>query len=134
MMVHRFTSFSADIDQRLHEVVETSNRKCDEVNAKLSDEINRVDEMRGLFDFRLDKLERLSLEKDLIITGVPVENDDNPFGVIGHICKALHCDLNQRDFVSVYRQKSNNANAKTRRSVPIVARLHENWAKQELLS
>lgn len=134
-MDKRLTTFAADIDQRFNDVVASINRKCEESLAKLSNDVkNRVDELRAVHEFRLDKLERLSLEKDLIITGVPVENDDNPIGIIGEICAALNCNLNQRDFSAVYRLKSNRTSTNAKQSVPIVAKLYDNWAKHELMS
>lgn len=58
------------------------------------------------------------MEKELVITGVPMEKYDSPFGVVGDICKALNCNLQQKDFTTVFRLRSKNVNAT--RSVPIV--------------
>lgn len=76
----------------------------------------------------------MSLEKELIISGVPLENNDDPFAIIGDICGAINCNLKQGDFTAVFRLRSSSANSRNKRTLPIVARLQDDWAKQELLS
>lgn len=105
-MDRKLSSFSVDVDMRLKDVIASSSRKCEESRAQLSNDVsNRMDEMRAVYEFRLDKLERASLENELIITGVPMENNDNPLGIIGDIIQALNCNLQQRDFTAAFRLK-----------------------------
>lgn len=126
---------SASVDHRFVEAAATSERQCNEFASNLSKEMyTRIDECRAVHDFRLDNLERLSLEKELIISGVPVEHNDNPLGILGDICKALNCDLTQRDFMAVYRLRNNKTNGSNARSVQILVKVYDNWVKQALMS
>lgn len=132
-MDKKFSSFSVDIDRRLKDITASSNQKCEDTVGRVSTEFsNRMDEMNALYEFKVDKLERHSLERELIITGVPMETNDNPFGVIGDIISALNCNLQERDFVAAYRVKRNGV--ASGRSVPIIVRVYDNYVKQELLS
>lgn len=125
--------FSANVDVRINEVIAESNRKCEETAAQVTNNLsNRLDEMSATCEFRLDKLERMSLDKELIITGVPMETNDNPIGIVGDIVQALNCNLQQRDFTSAFRVKRKHTG--TSRPVPIVVRVYDNYVKQELLS
>lgn len=90
--------------------------------------------MWAFHEYRLDKLERFALEKDVIISGIPLEQNDNPLRIIGEICHALNCNLNERDFATVYRLRTRNSSSRPQRTVPIIARLYDNWSKQELFS
>lgn len=129
----RITLLSADVDKRLDETLIQSNRKCEDATTKVYANFSQhLDEIRDCHDLRLDKLERLSLDKELIITGVPMESNDNPWSVLGDICKAMNCNLNERDFTAVFRLKSKNGNSN--RSVPIVVKVYDNIVKQEFLS
>lgn len=91
----------------------------------------RVDELNAHHENRIDRLERYSLEKDIIISGIPIDNKDDPFAIMGDICNALECHLKQGDFSAVFRLGNNKS--KSKRTVPIVARLQDEWAQQELL-
>lgn len=80
----KLSGLSVDVDNRIQNVVASTNRKCDETEGQVSSQItNRMDELRAIHESRLDKLERSSLEKELIITGIPMEPNDNPIGIIG---------------------------------------------------
>lgn len=94
----------------------------------------RVDEHRAINESRLDRLERISLEKDLIISGVPLENNDDPFIILGDICNAINCNLKQEDFVSAYRLSSNKTDYSNKRILPIVVRIQHDWVKNEFLT
>lgn len=93
-----------------------------------------VDTLRAQHESRLDRLERLALEKDLVISGVPLESNDEPFAIVGDICGALNSDLKSGDFVSAFRLRSSTENGKNRRSKPIVVRVQDDWVKQSLLT
>lgn len=132
-MDKKLSSFSADVDMRLQSAIDSSSRKCEATAAEVSADVsNRMDEMCAMYEFRLDKLERISLEKELIITGVPMETNDNPLGVVGDIVKALNCNLQQHDFTAAFRLKRNGVASS--RSVPIVVRVYDNHVKQSLMS
>lgn len=132
-MEKKLSSFSADIDKRFHDVIASTNQKCEETAAQVSsDLLNRVDEMRALYEFKLDKLERNSLDKELIITGITMEQNDSPLSVVGDIVHALNCNLRERDFTAAFRLKRNGA--ASNRPIPIVVRVYDNNVKQELLS
>lgn len=129
----RLVDMSADVDRRLNDAVLQSNRKCEDTATIVSTAVSQqLDEIRAIHELRLDKLERSSLDKELIITGVPMESNDDPWSVLGDICKAINCNLNERDFTAVFRLKSKNGNSN--RSVPIVIKVYDNFAKQQLLS
>lgn len=130
---NRIRTVSNDMDQRLDTAIADVKLKCDSnVSNAMRTVNNRVDEIRAHHEFRIDRLERYSLEKDIIISGVPLENNDDPMGIIGDMCNALNCGLKQGDFAAVFRLRNNSGNSKNRRSVPIVARLQDDWAKQEI--
>lgn len=131
-MDKRFSSFSTEVDHRFQMAAACSDRKTGEITAEVANVSKRVDELSAMHEVRIDKLERSSMDKELIISGVPLENHDNPLGIIGDICRALNCNLNDRDFTAAYRLKIKNGNAK--QSVPIVVKVYDNFAKQELLS
>ncbi|KAJ6647988.1 hypothetical protein Bhyg_03213 [Pseudolycoriella hygida] len=133
-MEKRLTSFSSEIDQRLIDAITSTNRKCDDKIVKVTHELNLLHEQRVLNESRLDNLERLSLEKELIITGVPVEQNDEPFGIVGDICKALECNLSKRDFVTAFRIWTKDSNSSSSRSAPILVKVYDAWVKQHLLS
>lgn len=130
----KYTTFTTEIDQKLKDTTALCNRNCVASSSDLSAKLfNHVDERYTLHDERIDRLERLSMANELVISGVPIENNDKPWGLIGDICHALNCNLNQRDFAAVYRLKSfSNANAN--QAVPIVVKLHDEWAVRELFS
>lgn len=56
-MDKRLLAFSTEVDKRFQEVVVSSDRKCEEAATQVStDVLNRLDELRAIHDFRLDKL------------------------------------------------------------------------------
>lgn len=131
----KFTSFVADTDLKLNNATESCYVKCVEMSNGLSlESSNRIDELRAAHDFRIDKLERLALANEIIISGVPVEHNDNPWGVVGDIIKATNCNIQQRDVAAVYRTKANNSNSSKNYSVPIVVKMYDVWAVRELFS
>lgn len=116
------------VTKDLNQQVEKSKWECERRNSEVLKEIS-------IHESRLDRLERFSLDKDLIISGVPLENNDDPFALLGDIIGALNCNLKQGDFVAVFRLRGNNSeSSRNKRIVPIVARLQEEWHKQELLT
>lgn len=132
-MAKKLSSFSVDVDKRFQDVIASSSLTCEATAARVETVVsNRMDEMRAMHEFRLDKLERISLERELIITGVPMETNDNPLGVVGDIIQALNCDLQRRDFTAAFRLKRNGGVSS--RPVPIIVRVYDNYVKQELLS
>lgn len=133
-METRILAVSKELDQRLEHALKSTITKCDDTNNSVKLVTVRMDEIRAYHESRLDRLERFSLEKDLIISGVPLENNDDPFAIIGDICGALNCNLKQGDFAAVFRLTSSRDKSKNKRTLPIVARLQDDWVKQELLS
>lgn len=131
----RMKSVSDDLNLQLENTVVDLKSKCESnISCAIKFMSERVHEKIAYHESRLDKLERLSLDKDIIISGVPIENNDDPFGIVGDICRALNSTLKQGDFAAVFRLKNNRANSRNIRSAPIVARLRDDWAKQELLT
>lgn len=133
-LVTRIQTVSDEFDQRLEQAEMSTISKCDEIYSNLNKTAVRVDELKAYHESRLDRLERFSLEKDLIISGVPIENNDDPCAILGDICGALNCKLKQGDFAAVFRLTSSHAKSKNTRMLPIVARLYDDWGKNELLS
>lgn len=134
-MEQKLSSFSTDIDHRLKEMGVACNNNCDDKIGELSSKIYaHVDELHAMQEYRIDKLERSALSKEVIISGVPMEHNDNAYGVVGDICQALNCNLNQRDFAAIYRLKSNSKNNNSNQSVQIVAKLYDDGAVRELFS
>lgn len=131
----RIQTVVSDFDQRLSKSELSMRQMCAENVTKSENVLSvRVNELRAYHENRLDRLERLSLEKDLVISGVPLENNDDPFAILGDICSALNCNLKSGDFASAFRLKSGKTNANNKRSLPIVARIQDDWVKQELLT
>lgn len=133
-MEQRFKSYSTEIDGRITNVITAANNNYETVNNATKALSKRVEEIRGFQELRLDNLERLSLLKDLIITGVPMEQGDNPCNIVRDICEVLSCNLRQGDFATIYRLRSKKAASTSKQIVPIIARLHEEWAKQVFLT
>lgn len=130
----KLESLSTDIDRRILESSTVTTRNCEVTSNKVrGDVINRIDELCMRQNSRLDKLERFSLEKELIVSGIPLEPNDKPFVIVGDICNALKCNLTDRDVSAAYRLKSNAKNGPNR-SVPIIIKFYEVWAKREMLS
>lgn len=131
----RIKTVNKEFDQRLQDSMVSMMQQCNEISSNAVKSMKEnVDNLQARHESRLDKLERFSLEKDLVVSGIPLENDDNPFGIIGDICAALNCNLHQNDFVSVFRLRSKSTSSKNKRIVPIVVRVQDDWVKQELLS
>lgn len=130
----RIQTVSKDLNQRLEAAVTATKLMCEETASKPFIALSgRVEDVRVDHESRLDRLERLSLEKDLVISGVPMENNDDPIAIVGDICGALNCNLKQGDFVSAFRLKANGS-YKNQRILPIVACIQDSWVKQELLT
>lgn len=131
----RILKSTVEFDQRLEKSVLATKQVCEEkTNSAVTVLKERVDEMQAYNESRLDRLERFSIEKDLIISGVPLENNDDPFAIVGDICGALNCNLKQGDFVSAFRLASKRNNSKSNRTMPIVVRTQEDWVKREFLT
>lgn len=131
----RIQTVSTAFEQRLVDSELTTRQICAENIAKCENVLNmRDDELQAYHESRLDRLVRLALEKDLVISGVPLESNDDPYAIIGDICGALNCDLKSGDFVSIFRLKSGKSNANNKRSQPIVARIQDDWVKREVLT
>lgn len=128
IMTNRINDVKTGLENRIAKAVTETELKCECNVRKISE---HVEEIRVHHEGRLDRLERYSLEKDLIISGVPMDNKDEPLSILGDICNTLDCRLKPGDFISVFRLR--NRNTKNSRSVPIVARLQDDWAKQEIM-
>lgn len=129
----RILSISEDFGLRLEKSAMEMKEICDnEVSTAFTGLTERLDDMQAYNESRLDRLERFSLEKDLVISGVPLENRDEPIAIVGDICGALNCELKQGDFVSAFRLKSRHYNSKTK--PPIVVKVQDEWVKQQLLT
>lgn len=131
---HKFASFSADFDQKLKDTADACNQRSEIISSDLSAKLrNHVDESCAVLDFRVDKLERLSLANEVIISGIPVENNDDPWRLMGDICQALNCNLNGSDFAAVYRIKS-SSKLGNKHGLPIVAKSYSDWTVRHLFS
>lgn len=76
---NRVQKFTCEMDQRVVNVMDDAKANCDRNESNAMRSMNdRVDEIRAHHESRLERLERYSLEKDIIISGVPLENNDNP--------------------------------------------------------
>lgn len=131
-MEGRIEAVKEDINQRLQES-EQAARRSETVKNSESNFNGRLIQLQALNESRLDRLERFSLDKDLVILGVP-ESHDDPDAIIGEICGALNCDLRPGDFVTAFRLRGGTPVAKNNRSPPIVARLQDDWVKQNFLT
>lgn len=128
----KLESLSTDIDRRILESSNTITQNCEVMSNNVRGDVNnRIDELYMRQNSRLDTLERIALEKELIVSGIPLEPNE-PFAILGDICIALNCNLNERDVADAYRLKS-NANTGSNRSVPIIIKFYEVWAKREML-
>lgn len=124
-----------EFDQRIEKSMLDTKQLCEENTTSAMKVLAvRVDELQAYNESRLDRLERFSLEKDLIISGVPLESNDDPFAMVGDICSALNCDLRQGDFASAFRLKNKRNNSKSVRAPPIVVSTRDDWVKREFLN
>lgn len=130
---HRIHSITEDFGLRLDKATLEMNDVCDnKVSIAFKGLTVRLDEMQAHNESRMDRLDRFSLDKDLVISGVPMDNKDEPFAIVGDICGALNCNLKQGDFVSAFRIKSKQTNSKSK--PPIVVKVQDEWVKQQLLT
>lgn len=66
---NRIQEFTSDVDQRLVNAMDDAKVKCDSNVSNAMRSVNdRVDEIRAHHESRLDRLERYSLDKDIIIS------------------------------------------------------------------
>lgn len=131
---NRIVSVCNDFNQRLVNTEKDAKEKCERNASNAARKVwEHVDEIRARHESRLERLERYSLEKDIIISGIPIDNKDDPFAILGDICKALNCTLKQGDFSSVFRLGNNANKTNHSRSVPIVARVQDEWVKQQIM-
>lgn len=131
----RVQKVTEEFDQRFEKSMFDVKQMCEEKTTSAMKVLTvRVDKLQAHSESRLDRLERFSIEKDIVISGVPLENNDDPFAIVGDICGALNCNLQQGDFVSAFRLTSNRINSKTVRTQPIVVKTREEWVKRELLT
>lgn len=139
-MTSRINDVKFELDNRIQAVSDVMDQRIDNVKIECETIVaglvhtvnNRVDEIRERHESRIDRLERYSLERDIVISGIPMETKDDPMSIIGDICGALDCRLKQVDFTAVFRLRKGGKNSNNSRNVPIVARLQDDWAKQEI--
>lgn len=135
----RLEKFSEAVDSRFQDIT----RKINYLQADNEDKITEVTniavaEWKLQTESRLAKMERLSLSNELVITGVPMSQGENPTDIVGDIVQVLNCDLKPNDFLSIYRvpSKRNERN----RSIgnvaitPIIIRFYFEDAKQHFMS
>lgn len=133
-METRIDSIAQELGQRFNKHVTDTNQRCENSSSSLLELTHRLDQQYARHEYKLDTLERLSLENDLIITGVPMENNEDPMNVLGDICQALDSKLQSGDFISVFRLRNGKINHKTKHTVPIAVKVKDDWAKRELLT
>lgn len=135
----RLAKLSMTVDSRFEDV----SRKINYLRAANADEIanvanGAVAEWKFETESRLDKMERLSLSNELVITGIPFSQGENSSDIVGDIVYALNCNLNPNDFLSIYRvppkknqRKNLSGNVST---TPIIIRFYFEDAKQQFMS
>lgn len=134
-MEMRIEAVAKDFDRRLGSFEMTTRQMCVNDVTEIVNAVNvRLVELESKHESKFDRFERQSLEKYLVISGVPLENNDNPIATIGDICGALNCNLRQDDFVTAFRLTSKNPIAKAKRTLPIIVKVQDDWVKQELLN
>lgn len=130
-----------DMESRVQSAVTVVDKRIElaeieilHITKKVNVNETRMEETSNNHESRIDRLERLALEKDLIISGIPLEDKDDPFAILGDICRALKCNLKSGDFSTAFRLRSGRSNARNNRTLPIVIRVQDDWVKQELLT
>lgn len=130
----RIETVNNNTKQQLANADAEAKLTCDRIaTGAMAKVLERVDELRMHHEGRIDRLERYSMEKDIIISGIPMDSNDEPFAILGDICNALNCRLKPDDFSSAFRLRNTGSKSKNSRSVPIVARVQDEWAKQEIM-
>lgn len=100
----RMAELSMTVDLRFEDVTQKINYLGADNEQKITEVANRaVVEWKLQTESRLDKMERLSLSNEVVITGIPYSQLDNSSDIVGDIVNALNCSLNPNDFLSIYR-------------------------------
>lgn len=134
-MESRLTTVSNEIESRLQAMKTDVYESCEGIVSKVSKElVSRIDALDSNYETRLDKLERFSLLKDLVIAGVPATSSEDTMAVVGDIVNALQCNLTGNDLAAAYRVLNRSRRSSGHNIIPIVIRFHDEWAKNELLS
>lgn len=129
---------STTVDSRFEDVTRNINYLRADNEQKIVEVANgAVAEWKLQTESRLDKMERLALSNELVITGIPYSQGENPSDVVGDIVNALNCNLKPADFSSIYRvalKKKQRKNPSGNVTAPIIIRFYFEDAKQHLMS
>lgn len=64
-----------------------------EVQKATDDKVECLEQVSQVFESRMGKLERQNLEREVVITGVPYEQNENVAKIINHICQAVNFNM-----------------------------------------
>lgn len=138
---NKIISFTTDINNRFENLASATHTSCQSISKENEDILCKFDNVQQDNESRFSKLEREQLRNELVLTGIPAVYGENVFNIVGDICDVLNCQIGGHDISAAYRLPSSTVNsAKNRRgrhseySPPIILKLNNDWAKQELVS
>jgi hypothetical protein len=106
--------------------LEKTKKRCDQ-QAKCIEELYREnDELK----YRLDRMEQYSRKDNVIIYGVPWENEENLREKVKEIGEKMNTKLNDHDFHDIHRLYSRNKS----KPPPIVVRFNDREKKRKLMA
>lgn len=137
----KINSFTTDINKRFEDLASATNTSCRSIAKANEDVIFKIDNVQLENESRFNKLERELLRNELVLTGIPATYGENVFDIIGDICEAINCQVRGQDISAAYRLPSSTVNSARYRkgrqpdySLPILLKLNNDWAKQDLVS
>ncbi|KAJ6634662.1 hypothetical protein Bhyg_13239 [Pseudolycoriella hygida] len=135
----RLANFSTTVDSRFEDIARKMNY-LHAGNGPVVTEVASITVAEWKFqtESRLDKMERLSLSNELVITGIPFNQGENSSDIVGDIVNVLNCNFKPNDFSAIYRvpPKKNQRNRSRGNvtSTPIIIRFYFEDAKQHFMS
>lgn len=94
----RLAKLSSTVDSRFEDVTRKINYLSTDNEIKVAEVANgAVAEWKFQTESRLDKMERLSLTNELVITGIPLSQGENPSDIVGDVVNVLNCNLKPND-------------------------------------
>lgn len=140
-MDSRMNLLTSEVNDRLDLLENKAQASCRETVMVRDDTVAKIDGLQCNTEARFNKLERELLRNELVVTGVPACYGERVFDIIGDICAALQSNVNGVDIVAAYRLPSSKSHTGRNHngrqpaiSSPIILKMGNDWAKQDLLS
>lgn len=122
--VEKLEKCNADLEKRNAEleskVKELENRPCDRQTTSV--------ELSGSVDGKFEAMERYTRRNNIVVTGLPVCKDENPFNLALDICNSLDISLTMGDIDACHRLPT------TRGSPPFIIKFVNRHCKEAVIS